>query len=108
MACGSGPPRKLEVTVLDSLQTKVEDLYSQSITVYPNPFCSNLKISVPDGLVNDTKLTIYDLYGKAIIAAEFENGATEINLNLPEITGGLYVLEIKQGNSAFTTKLIKQ
>lgn len=107
-ACSIGTSRKYEITVLDSLPTKVESTITKSITVYPNPFCDNLKISIPDGVNNNTKLTIYDLQGKVIITEEYENGINEINLSLPEIKEGLYVLKIIKSNYISTTKLIKR
>jgi len=105
--CSIGTSRKYEITVLDSLQTKVENKIIKDIAVYPNPFSDNLKIILPDGANNNTKLIIYDLQGKVIITEEYEKEINEINLNLSKIKEGLYVLKIIQSNYISTKKLTK-
>jgi hypothetical protein len=72
--------------------------------MYPNPADSNVHISLKDA--NDTieNLTITDILGKTIKSIQNIN-TTEINVDVSNLTTGVYFVEITSDNNQ---KLVKK
>lgn len=77
----------------------VNELAKNEVSVYPNPFSTELNIVGGKG-----ELTIADLTGKVVYSAAH---STESNLDLSFLNKGIYVLSINQ-NGEISTKLIKK
>ncbi len=76
---------------------------------FPNPFnpATKIKFALPQS--SQTKLTIYDVLGRAVqtlINQELKAGYHEINFNANDMAGGIYFYRIKAGNFTETKKLI--
>ena len=69
---------------------------------FPNPVNQNLNISLSD--CDDYKITILDIAGRVIMEANFYD--KYFALNLSELAGGIYTLEIKTKTSTQFKKLI--
>lgn len=76
----------------------VEDITSQSSTIYPNP--TNSAISV-QGLEGITKLTVTDAYGKIVLQT------TQTSIDLRPVQSGVYWLIIDDSNGRSIEKVIK-
>ena len=74
-----------------------------SISVYPNPFVSQLTVGSMQSAVNT--IAIYNALGE-IIYSEGRNFNSPINLN--SIPPGIYFLEIKNEEKYFIEKIVKQ
>lgn len=73
----------------------------KSITVYPNPASSNLKVE--NSLGDLFELSLFNLKGKEILQQSSSN-----TMNLQDITDGLYILRISNAEKSFykTEKII--
>lgn len=86
----------------------VENHEISSLKLYPNPLTDGrLKVSL-DGFSNDTRLEIYSLHGQLvhsvkIKASSMNNFETQLNL-----TPGLYIVKLQDGERGRTQKLIVQ
>jgi len=95
----------LTATKTDSIQCIITSLYGHSndkefITVYPNPFHSNIKIlsSTPLELVQ-----LYDLNGKELFTSRQKG--LQLEIEYPELQPGVYLLTV---NSIYHFKVIKK
>lgn len=77
------------------------------ISVYPNPFSSQLTISCNDkaDIIGKTA-SLYDVTGKLFITQKITSQKTSINVN--NISSGMYFLKVEGVNTLIVFKLIKQ
>lgn len=91
---------------LENLKT-VKDLnHNLLATVYPNPFNQDVTLVFSNAINNNVSVSIYNINGK-IVYKKDHLPAQEINLKLPNISNGMYVLKVLSGTLYFNTKLIK-
>lgn len=71
------------------------------INLAPNPFNTELNIRITDGEVD---YVIYDLYGKAL-----EQGHAGNNIKIGrQLTSGVYILELRNGNKVSSQRIVKR
>ena len=88
--------------------TGIEDHFGDnSIWVYPNPNKGDFTLRIYSPAGETYQVTVLDLVGKQIYQQEMftKPGDNEINLNLPDVKAGLYMLHIKKGNDEVSKKL---
>lgn len=78
-----------------------------TVNVYPNPLQNNLNISIPTKTNLPIQVTLYNTLGEQLINQQF-NAQTELQIPLQKITSGIYMLQVKQGNSVYSQKVIKK
>jgi hypothetical protein len=76
----------------DSL-TSIDEISNTIVNVFPNPASNVINIEVDEKL--DFEVTLYDLYGRKIYTT-----ANNSQINIASLPEGLYLLEIKDVNSA--------
>jgi hypothetical protein len=89
---------------------KLMVLLNNQISVYPNPFVHNFKISLNISEDANTRYRILSFDGKEIISRNvfLQKGTNIIVANdLSEIAAGNYILEIDTGSKRYIKKLIK-
>ena len=86
----------------DCAVLSVDDVLANSIKLYPNPTKNTLNISSPVKTI--TKVEIYSLIGKKVM----EQTTDLENVNVEEISNGLYLIRILSNKNSFTTKFIKE
>lgn len=77
------------------------------IIAYPNPFTNSLSINT--GTIEDKKVNvqIFTLTGSLVYSANHQNEAGKINLNLPFLNNGFYILQLTIGNTKSILKVVK-
>jgi hypothetical protein len=94
----------------DPIVVKCESNNEQKVIVFPNPFNSDINISLAE--FNGEKVIVYihDAYGKIVFSSEifsagFGNHSSSIDLsNLP---AGIYFMEMRSANHTESVKIIK-
>ncbi len=74
--------------------------------VFPNPAFGSTTIKVADG-ARDWKVTVVDVYGKNIRTYS-DIGSPEKTIDLGDLPKGIYFVQINEGNTTTTKKLIVQ
>ncbi len=69
---------------------------NKKASVYPNPGSERINIQLADQSRPDGQLYFYDIIGKRVSETEIINGEA----NIPPISSGVYLLEIKIGNQS--------
>jgi hypothetical protein len=79
-----------EVKALWSARSEVKIAPSSELTVYPNPFNSDLHIKLPNTC--EATLTIFDALGRTILMKHF--AGSECNLAGLDLPAGIYRIEV--------------
>ena len=73
----------------------------EGLTIYPNPVNSG-KIYVTSKSSLDKKIEIFDVLGKKVL----ETTTSNKEVNISNLTAGIYIIKIKEGDNSATRKLI--
>lgn len=76
----------------------IEDIVSNDLTIYPNPSNGHFQIK---GLNKETQIDLYTIDGKLL--SEYYCTGNYVDLN---VSSGIYIIKLKQGNRIYTKKLI--
>lgn len=72
------------------------------VNIYPNPTKDQIKI---DGLIEPSNVQIFDIYGKLVLAQEYQDNE---EINISNLNVGVYILQVRNSKGVFSQKLIKQ
>jgi len=73
----------------------------EGLNIYPNPVSSGkIYVTTKSGLSKEVE--IFDVLGKKVISASL-NGK---ELNISDLTPGVYIIKVKEGEATATRKLI--
>lgn len=65
-----------------------------AVSVYPNPAGNSLTIEVPAAQSGKTSVSIYDMYGNIVRAAEFSSGSTRMIFDTSMLSEGVYLVQV--------------
>ncbi|MCO6460817.1 MAG: T9SS type A sorting domain-containing protein [Saprospiraceae bacterium] len=90
-----------------STKPLVEDL-SKLVKIYPNPTNSLLNIDLSDIKDNDNvQVTITDISGKKVMFGQKNYLKDRLQLDLSQLTGGIYFVQVSSGNFRAIQKIVK-
>lgn len=77
------------------------------LNVYPNPAVTNVTVTF-NALTNNTSIALYDLTGKEVLNQQLNTvkGLSQQNLDVSNLTQGVYFIRITSGANTSTQKLI--
>ncbi len=78
----------------------IENFNLEKTTIFPVPFVDNLTIKTN----GKSKITVYDIQGRALISASFEN---VIIINTSEWSSGIYIVKSENNSKSLYQKIIK-
>ncbi|MPM26900.1 hypothetical protein SDC9_73405 [bioreactor metagenome] len=79
---------------------------NNEIAVSPNPCSDNLMISVENGFSNGS-LIIYNSFGQIVLQLENVSGTT-VSVDSRDLSAGVYFITVKDDQSTFSRKFIKE
>jgi hypothetical protein len=88
-----------EISIIDT--SSIDD-YSASCQIFPNPFNSTLSITTEKTVKN---ILIYDVFGRLV--KNQSASETQIDLNLSELSEGIYMLRLDYGHSMSAHRIVK-
>jgi hypothetical protein len=108
-SCGAGTNTVLAVSITCREQAPVT-IGNLDATVYPNPAGEEIQVEFNSTATSAYQVRVLDLSGKAILIREgtATEGTNIIDMNLSEMPGGLYFLEIMNGEGKYLTRIAKQ
>lgn len=80
------------------------EIKALEVDIFPNLVSENLTISLVAGAKTEVKLV--SLNGEIVFTQSFFGGRGEVNLS--ELTSGMYILNVSQDGKMMSTKIIKQ
>ena len=89
--------------------TSINDNFLTAISIYPRPTRDFVNIRAQVTTQSNIKMTLIDMLGRVILQRDeiVPVGLYQGKLDLSNLANGVYLLEIRSGNQAITTKLIK-
>jgi hypothetical protein len=84
----------------------VREKQIDKITIYPNPVKDIITIDLPDKSENII-VDITDLKGKSVYKKSFIPGSAKIKIANPNISGGIYILQVFSEIAVYRTKFFK-
>ena len=98
------------IELCETKQTaSTNDFSLQQMAIYPNPFKSNFTISFIPNTSENILITLYDLRGRTINKKKFinPNSIFREEFDYKNLATGVYILNVQQGRSGVTRKIIK-
>ncbi len=93
------------MTITASPVLKTNEFSDSSFSVYPNPATNLVKISSKENVVVNA-ISITDINGRVVKNNKFENRAN-IEVNISDLTSGVYLIKITSNEGTETKKIIK-
>jgi hypothetical protein len=90
------------VTILINECVSIDNISAKNIKVFPNPTSDKLIISFPDYQTN-LEIKLFDNSGK-LVKSMFSS-EKEIDLNVADLSEGIYILKLKSENNFYQTKV---
>ncbi len=78
---------------------------NMSCNVFPNPGKSTFTIELPQS-INECNLTIFDINGHELLKRKINDSKTQVELN--NLSSGVYFVKLINGNSVVVKKIIKE
>jgi Secretion system C-terminal sorting domain len=91
----------LSVSAQENKPSKTQETTIEGLNFYPNPV-SNGKIYITSKSAADKEVAIFDVLGKRV----FQSLLSSKELNISNISPGVYIIKIREGESTATRKLI--
>lgn len=88
-----------------SVPLGINDIELLGIKFYPNPPSSNITVDLPTN-INNASITIYSILGQQQIRTT--TSKTQTNIDLTELTNGVYLVEVSSDNKVGRQIFIKQ
>jgi len=103
---GHGRIDALAAVQLALLATPTEELFDTPISVYPNPFTNELHFNLGE-ITGPTSVEIFNATGQLILMAAFKGTGT-YQLNMADLSGGIYFYHLKNGDRVMRGKVVKE
>ncbi len=84
----------------------IEEITNDNLTIIPNPNQGLFKIKFKESLIQSTKIEIFNSLGKLIKSQTINQGVENIEINLQELSTGIYYLKYNFENKIITQKFI--
>ncbi|TDD94079.1 T9SS type A sorting domain-containing protein [Flavobacterium cellulosilyticum] len=110
--CGAGAT--LSVTSTGVISTSCPNLSTKNYqrnfgTIYPTSVDSNLNIDLSDSASGDATITLFSASGvKVYSSLKKINPSEKLSINVANLTKGLYLCQLKLGETTTTSKFIKK
>jgi hypothetical protein len=79
----------------------------EDVTLYPNPSKDFFTIDVPQGITRTGKMEVYNNLGQRVITKVISSDA-DLNVNVSNLTNGVYFLNLNLGDAIKTLRFIKE
>ena len=98
-----------EVGRIDGLSVGVKNINKiTSVEVYPNPagHTTYLRISTP--LLEDAKVSVYNITGKLIFSSIMKAGESTQRINVENLTSGIYAIKLSSRQQDLNVRFVKE
>lgn len=91
-------------TILISDCVNIPETSEEEVALYPNPFSEVLIIDLKS--VNDASIQILDFSGKIVYQSLIKSGINQLNLN--EVSSGLYLIKIETERAIIVRQIVRK
>jgi len=76
--------------------------------VFPNPASENMSVRFGKNIPASSVVEVLSLSGQSMMRQTLGSDGDEINLNVGNLSKGLYILQVNTGNEVFKSRIIKE
>jgi hypothetical protein len=89
---------------------RIGNNFSEAISAFPNPFSNQLSVSFENEIDQYISISITNIIGEIVFSESIElaAGVQKIDLNLNDLSSGVFMLSIQTNSGMKTQKIIKQ
>ncbi|MBL0031065.1 MAG: T9SS type A sorting domain-containing protein [Bacteroidetes bacterium] len=80
----------------------IESTLISNFYLYPNPVKDNLSLELPDSKMQETYISIFNLFGEKIYQQKISN-QTKITIDVRDLPEGIYLIQVANENDSITT-----
>lgn len=92
------------ITITATLPLSTNEFFANNLKIYPNPTKDIIDLSTSTTLINNVSVT--DLNGRIVKSFNL-NGISQTELNVSDLTSGMYFVSVETDLGKGTTKIIK-
>jgi len=82
-----------------------DNRFDENFSLYPNPTRGQFTIKTPN-LSGEVNVEITNLLGQQVYAQKLALESQKVTISTPELSTGIYVVNLKQGHQSFSKKLV--
>ena len=101
--CADGPSGASNLVTFTTLGVGIND-YEQSVSLYPNP--NNGRFTINNEQLTINNVQVYDVYGKLLKTVE--GNANTVELDVRELSAGMYFVRISTEKGVVTKSFVKK
>ncbi|MCB9185499.1 MAG: T9SS type A sorting domain-containing protein [Flavobacteriales bacterium] len=87
--------------------TSVQEVQSNSLSVYPNPNNGSFSIQLPDANLQGGNLEVFDMMGNLVLSQRIIH-QNKIDLDLESASDGMYLVRLASDQGVWTGRFLKQ
>jgi len=95
-------PATMFGTITVNPELGLDDKFAINVNFYPNPVSDKLTVT---SLMPLTSYAVYDILGKQVMTAQVE--ANVVDVNMSQLTSGIYFVRVQSGDLQKTMKVLK-
>lgn len=95
-----------QLTIGNSLDVKSNLFEDKKLTIYPNPARNQINLSFENNL-EKAKLKVISILGQTVLEKQNLSG-TDFNIDVSNLSWGIYIINIVDGNLEYNSKFVKQ
>jgi len=80
----------------------------QRITVFPNPFLETVNFEWSEAIDGEVTIQLYSVSGQLVLTSRVMLSNNRIQLQLPLLSRGVYLVQIRSKRGTYYTKIIKE
>lgn len=103
--CG---PETATITVDVVVCPAIDPAVPLSFTIYPNPNHGNFRLDAPGSIGQNLEIRIMDLSGREVYTEAVYNASGNLEFNLSDVSRGMYIIELNNGETKTQGRLIKE
>ncbi len=95
-------------TPCETISVDEEELNSAGMVLFPNPANEDTRILFSNGLGRHAQVQLYDSFGRLVKDMAVPASASGVNLDLSDLSSGVFVVRVQDGNRVMQARLVKE
>lgn len=92
------------VSIAPTVLAVADNQLASNVSIFPNPASNVVNVSADKSQINN--ITITDLNGR-IVKQNTVNNLSKVELNISDLSSGVYMMNVKSNNGSVTKKIVK-
>jgi len=77
-----------------------------SFNLIPNPTLGMVQVNLQNAVLDNADFVLYDLRGRITLSRKLTNNNPRVDMT--DLPAGIYIAELRNGDTVYTSKIVKQ